>query len=377
MYLTIFTTSKQETVLPSFEEVLLNPYLTIEQPNIEIQKRTIIVSEEYGKKLYDKRITNTMHEVIIASKPPAEIPADELAQHYNYYTIAKRTDPTKRRQIEDPDGILRTIQGHYKYIIDEILKVQAHDAAFGYIKQRDIKRSTERHQKNESRWFLKLDLKDFFPSINEEFLRKQLDMVYPFRFLPGEFMEGLIKYSLLNNSLPQGTYTSPLLSNLVMVPIDYDITKALTNYNKHHFVYTRYADDIEISCKEKFDPREITAIVSQIFKDYNAPFRINHEKTTFGSNAGSNYHLGLNLNKDNQISKGYRKNNKFRAMLHQFALNPNDASYETLNKILGTIAHFRYIEPGFVEKTLHKYNEKFNIDIEKEIKRRLACQESK
>jgi len=373
MYLTIFTTSKQEIALPSFEEVLLNPYLTLEQPDIKIQKRTVIVTEEYGKQLYNRRIKGTTNETLIATKPPAEIPTEELAQHYNYYTIAKRTDPSKRRQIEDPDSILRTIQGHYKFIIDDVLKVQAHDAAFGYIKQRDIKRSTERHQENKSRWFLKLDLKDFFPSINEEFLRTQLNMVYPFKFLPEEFMEGLIKYSLLNNSLPQGTYTSPILSNLVMVPIDYDITTALTNYNRHRFIYTRYADDIEISCKEKFDPREITAIVSQIFKNYNAPFRINHEKTTFGSNAGSNYHLGLNLNKDNQISKGHEKNNKFRAMIYQFALNPDDASYEELNKILGIIAHFRYIEPGFVEKTLHKYNQKFNMNIEREIKRRLSC----
>lgn len=373
MFLTIFTIKKEQDKLPTFEEILQNPYITITKTEAEIRKKTIEITEDYGATLYAKRIENTPYELLLNTTPYTQIPTEEIPEHYRRYTIPKKTDPTKKRIIEEPDEHLRIIQNFHKVMIDENLKIQVHDAAFAYVKNRDILASTKRHQANKSRWFLKLDLKDFFPSINQTFMRNQLDMIYPFKFLPQTFMDNLIKYALLNNSLPQGTTISPLLSNLVMVPIDYEITNLLTNYNRHHYVYTRYADDIEISCKEKFDPREITDQISQIFRKYNAPFRINTEKTTFGSHAGSNYHLGLNLNKNNIISKGYEKNNKFRAMLYQFAKNPDAYDYSELNRIAGIISHYRYIEPDFVRKSIVKYNEKCNINIEQELKRRLIC----
>jgi RNA-directed DNA polymerase len=375
MLLTIFISNKNKEILPTFEELLQNPFLTIEQNTTELQikKKTIEITEDYGLNLFNRRIENNPYQMLLNSIPYTEIPTEEIPNHYRRYTIPKKTNPNKKRIIEEPDEYLRVIQDFHKTMIADNLKIQVHDAAFAYVKNRDILKSTKRHQENQSKWFLKLDLKDFFPSINEKFLRNQLDMVYPFKFLPKIFMDNLIKYALLNDSLPQGTTISPLLSNLVMVPIDYEITNLLMNYNKHHYVYTRYADDIEVSCKEKFNPRDITNELNQIFRKYEAPFEINTEKTTFGNSAGSNYHLGLNLNKNNTISKGYEKNNKFRVMLYQFAKNPAAYDYNELNRIAGIIAHFKYIEPEFVRKSIAKYNTKCNINIEQEIKRRLSC----
>jgi hypothetical protein len=159
---------------------------------------------------------------------------------------------------------------------------------------------------------------------------------------------------------------------MVMVPIDHEITEKLHNHNRHHFVYTRYADDITISCKEKFNPGEILGIIERIFKDFNVPFRINDEKTRFGSTAGRNYHVGLILNKDNQISLGHEKNNKFRAMIFNFCTTGDEWELKDVYKMMGLISYYKSIEPDFVEKVLDKYSIKFNFDILTKAKNMIA-----
>lgn len=148
-----------------------------------------------------------------------------------------------------------------------------------------------------------------------------------------------------------------------MVPIDYAIKEKLHNYKKKHYVYTRYADDIKISCKYNFDSNEIVHVILDIFKSFNAPLKINYDKVRYGSIAGKNYYLGVILNKDNKLSPGWKKNKEFRAMLHNFIHNHKDWTIHEVQKMLGIISYYNNIEPEFIKTTLNKYNEKYNIDI--------------
>lgn len=217
-----------------------------------------------------------------------------------------------------------------------------------------------------------MDLKDFFNSITGEWLKNMLKEVYPFKMIEDEYLDDIVRIALLNGTLPQGSHLSPLLTNLAMVPIDYEITEALHSYFGHHYVYTRYADDITISCKEKFNADNIIGVIKAIFRKWDVPFRINNEKTRFGSTAGRNYHLGLILNKDNKLSVGHEKNQKFRAMIHNFCTVGEEWEIKDVQKMLGLISYYKAVEPDFVEKVLKKYNEKFNIDILKKAKSLIA-----
>ena len=100
-----------------------------------------------------------------------------------------------------------------------------------------------------------------------------------------------------------------------------------------------------------------------MFKELNLPFRINDEKTRYGSRAGSNYHLGVIINKDNKISIGHERNNKFRAMIYNFCQVGSEWEPSDVYKMLGLISYYKSIEPNFVKNTLEKYNKKFNTDI--------------
>lgn len=366
MYLTFLT--KQVPQQLTWDDILNDPYLMIDNlPKLPKKKITKEISEEYAARLWDKRKPTI--EILTITNAKELIKNIDTSEHYTHFTIPKKSNPNKRRKIDAPDDLLSAIQVAYKIYIEDLLQVLPHKAAHAYVKEKSTVTAMQTHQKNNSKWYLQMDLKDFFNSINGEWLKKMLLEVYPFKFIPEEELDDLIKISLLKGVLPQGSHLSPTLTNLAMVPIDHDICESLHNYKGHHYVYTRYADDITISCKEKFDPDEIIKVIADIFfRKWKVPFKINNEKTRFGSTAGRNYHLGIIVNKDNKLSIGHEKNQKFRAQIFNFCTVGTEWEVKDIQKMLGLISYYRAIEPTFVEKVLTKYGKKFNIDIEAKAK---------
>lgn len=360
MYLTFLTTPQHKQI--TFEDLLKNPYITLDDiPNIPQKKVTVEITEEYGRELYNKRYTG------LCLPDMSWTDSLKTEEHYQHYKIPKKNGKGYR-PIDAPSDVLKSAQEIYKNFIETTLKVLNHKAAHAYTEKRSVSTNAETHKRNNSKWFLKMDLSNFFNSINEEWLRKMLLEVYPFKFIPEKELNRIIHLALLNGVLPQGSKLSPTLTNLIMVPIDHAITEKLHNYNKHHYVYTRYADDISISCKEKFDPKEIIDIVQNIFNMWEVPFSINNDKTRFTSANGANYHCGINItyNKEKdttQLSAGHEKNNKFRAMINSFCLSGEEWDIKDIQKMLGIMSYLKSFEKPFVVNTITKYNKKYNINI--------------
>ena len=363
MYLTVFTNTNPRQI--TWEEILNNPYLTVDNKTLGKKRITTEISDDYAAQLWEKRKPNTDYFALYHTDDMCSI---NTSEHYRHFEIPKKSNPNKKRQIDAPDELLSTVQTYYKAVIEEQLQVLPHKAAHAYVAKCSTVTAMETHQKNKSKWFLQLDLKDFFNSITGEWLKDMLLQVFPFKFIEEKYLNDIIRMSLLNGTLPQGSHLSPLLTNLAMVPIDEAITTMLHNFNGHHYVYTRYADDITISCKEKFDANKIITVVKSVFKANNVPFKINNDKTRFGSSSGRNYHLGLIINKDNKISVGHEKNNKFRAKIFNFCTTGDEWDIKDVQKMLGLISYYKAVEPDFVKKVLEKYNTKFNIDIERKAK---------
>ena len=102
-----------------------------------------------------------------------------------------------------------------------------------------------------SKFFLRIDIANFFPSITSSLIKAELDII-----VNGYTIEDKIKIidlitniTTLNDCLPQGASTSPVLSNIVMARIDQRILKYCQLFNVK---YTRYADDMLFS-SETFD----------------------------------------------------------------------------------------------------------------------------
>jgi hypothetical protein len=296
----------------------------------------------------------------------------DIHTHYTTFFIPKASGG--QREINAPDPELMVFLREVKDFFQNTIHVLANDAAYAYVPNRDTTTALAVHQQNHSRWFLKLDLHHFFPSCNLEFILKQLEQVYPFNWFFTEqpartHLEFIIKAATLNNGLPQGTPLSPFLTNMIMVPIDYQIKQKLQDLHQN-FVYTRYADDLLISSQTHFNPDTIIRQVIQPILE-ETPLELNLEKTRNGSVAGRNWNLGLMLNKDNDITIGYRKKHTFKAILFNyfkdFASN-TCWQIEHLDHLNGIIAYYRKIEPAKIASLIRKYEIKFGQNMKSMIK---------
>ena len=292
----------------------------------------------------------------------------DMQQHYDTFCIPKRSGGM--REINAPKPYLMELMRLIQTELEHVLQLRYHDRAYAYCKGRSIKDALIVHQNNESKWFLKLDLKDFFPSCSGDFIKAQLRHLYP--FLPlyedaacAAVLDEIIELSLLHNGLPQGTPLSPMWTNLIMLPIDHRLTKVLWNIDGKHFEYTRYADDILISCKYDFDWRVITEVVRAALGVYEAPFTIKDSKTRYGSSAGRNWNLGLMLNKDNNITLGHKQKMRLRAGINNFLRDFTSGNFWDIMdvyRLQGNLSHLHSIEPEYCDYIIQELNSKYNTN---------------
>lgn len=160
--------------------------------------------------------------------------ANHPEEFYKVFRIPKRNG--KFRTIEAPRGILKLTQ---RRILREILSpMELHPAATAFRPGRSIKDNAGHHVGQPV--ILKLDIKDFFPSLH-------ITQVYPLfqsAGYPRNVATLLARLCCLEHRLPQGAPTSPCLSNLILYPVDVAFTEWAAN---NQCRYTRYADDITLS----------------------------------------------------------------------------------------------------------------------------------
>lgn len=278
------------------------------------------------------------------------------------------------RRIDAPMEGLKHVQDEMRNILKYKFFAKHHTIAFSYIEKRCTVDAVKRHQENNSRWFLKLDLKNFFNSVTPEFLVNQLEMIYPFSEVikahGKQIFVDFFKVCFLEGGLPQGTPISPDLTNIMMIPIDHVLAKMAREHSPHLCI-TRYADDLIVSSEYSFRWTEVQKEIISILKRCNAPFELNTSKTHYGSSAGRNWNLGIMLNKDNDITVGHQKIREFKASIFNFFddyLKGEFWSREELNALSGTIAWYRMVEADKVDQIIDKYNKKFGLDLKKTIK---------
>ena len=142
--------------------------------NYNLTKVTQDVDEQYALKYFnhtDQTLANITEDMIVRNKETFTM---NTSEHYSHFEIRKKSDPSKKRPIDAPDLMLKNAQGILKTYIEDQLKALPHKAAHAYVENRSTVTAMKMHQKNESKWFLQLDLSNFFNSINEDFMRKML-----------------------------------------------------------------------------------------------------------------------------------------------------------------------------------------------------------
>ncbi len=299
---------------------------------------------------------------------------------YRHYELPKKSG-RGTRPIDQPNSELDLALRVLKSIFESDFHLLHHTAAYAYVAGRSTVDAVKRHQANDSRWYLHTDFSNFFGSTTLEFTMAQFSQIFPFsevvRYPQGKAaLETALSLCFLNGGLPQGTPISPLITNAVMIPVDYELNNTLRDYEKNRYVYTRYADDIIISSRYDFDYRRLVDLIDQVLAKNRAPFRIKPEKTHYGSRAGRNWMLGLMVNKDNEITLGHRRKHDLRAWIFNY-LNDRKNHIPTpvkeLQELQGNISYAAMVEPAWMNAVLKLYGQQFGGDIKEMLRQDIAA----
>ena len=363
----------------SFEEIMagiedLSKYVN---PNVA-NTRTYWV-ERPNQRLLDNTDIDMMIDLLRAFNHSKEalFTQDRTSLYYRFH-IPKKSGGLRRIDAPLPD--LKNALRELKTLFETHMFALYHTTAFAYVRGRSTMDALKRHQKNESKWFLKLDFADFFGSTTPTFVLDTLSNLFPFSEIVKHpsgkrELQKALSLCFLDGGLPQGTPISPFITNVMMIGIDHKISNSLRNFDSRRFVYTRYADDLLISCKIDFDKDLVQQFVIDTLASFNAPFTIKREKTRYGSAAGRNWNLGLMLNSENQITIGHKRKKQFKAMLDHYIrarMSENPWELHDIQVLSGLISYYRMVEKSYIDYLLQQCGSKHNIDIETCIKTDLS-----
>ncbi|BCA00451.1 retron Ec67 family RNA-directed DNA polymerase/endonuclease [Bradyrhizobium diazoefficiens] len=178
-------------------------------------------------------------------------------QKYTKFPVPKKSGG--ERIISAPDPRLKMVQKRLAKLlkncqleVEAILKVKSQCVlAHGFKPGLSIQTNAANHRGQ--RWVLNADLQDFFPSIN-------FGRVYGFFIKNQHYMLNKKVATIISqiacheNTLPQGSPCSPVLSNMIAHMLDIRLNELASS---NRCTYTRYADDLTFSTSERVFPSRI------------------------------------------------------------------------------------------------------------------------
>jgi retron-type reverse transcriptase len=240
--------------------------------------------------------------------------------HYIRFNLKKKTGG--ERTISAPMPRLKRVQ---HWVLANILeKVELHDAAHGFRKERSIVSNALPHVGAEV--IINLDLKDFFPSIAYKRVKglfrslgysEAAATIFGLLCTEPETQEVALDgktyfVATSGRHLPQGAPTSPALTNLLCRRLDRRLLKMAEELG---FAYTRYADDLTFSASGEAKKhicnvlRRTEAIVT------HEGFEVHPHKTRVLRRSRQQEVTGVVVNEKANVSR--KELRRFRALLFQ------------------------------------------------------------
>lgn len=217
---------------------------------------------------------------------------------YRPVVLQKRNGGMRILQV--PDQRLKHLQ---RQILTYLQHAEISSSAAAYVKGRSIPDHAWHHVGNKV--LVKLDIADFFGSISfykvlhavDEALKRS--PVFSERY-SSEIVWFITKACTLNGSLPQGAPTSPILSNMVFLPLDQIIESYCLKRGIH---YTRYSDDMFFS--GDFQPSIIIGFIKKLLVKNG--YTLNEKKIVVAGGGKRQAVTGVVVNKRSQAERSYRR----------------------------------------------------------------------
>jgi retron-type reverse transcriptase len=269
----------------------------------------------------------------------------ERAHHYVTYAIRKRTGG--RRIIHAPKkklkAILRTLNRQL------VSRLPVSDYAHGFIKERSVKTGAQVHLAKPV--LLRLDLKDFFPSVTSARVRGMLialgyghTVAATLAVLMTEALRQPVEIEGTKFFVPvgprtcvQGSPTSPGICNAILLRMDRRVSGLA---KKHGFTYTRYADDLTFSGPSEDEAHRLRRGVERIIREEG--FEVNGAKTRVMKQGGRQLVTGVTVNSVLGLSR--KKRRLIRSMLDHASKQGVD--HRRRAELLGLLAWVHMLNPA-------------------------------
>ena len=238
----------------------------------------------------------------------------------NQYTFFKI--PKKRgghRQICTPARNLAFVQLCIAILMKGLYKPNSN--VFGFVEGKSIVDNAKIHIGK--KYVLNIDLKDFFNSITEDvIIEKLIRQPYYFSYKASKFISDLVTVIMPNGvrCLPQGSPSSPIITNIVADHLDVRLSKLAQKYNVQ---YSRYADDITFSSVNPvlFKRKGLTSkkkglrgLIEFIIQEEG--FEINNKKSRISLPSQQHEVTGLVVNDKVNVRRNYVKH--LRTEIHNW-----------------------------------------------------------
>lgn len=251
-------------------------------------------------KYRSKDLNNFFNEV--ASESMIDFILTRKDSYYKNFNVKKKDGSFRR--INEPLNQLFTIQKEFSQFF--IINRSIDDNSHGFELNKSI--ITNANQHINKKIVLNIDLENFFLNISTSRIVEFLIQKFNVSEIKANKIADLLTYK---NSLPQGSPSSPVISNFICEKLDLELYKYCKQFN---ITYTRYADDMSFSFSfNKLPDFQVKNIISIIEQN---DFKINKKKYRYYYRNTRQVVTGLVVNDKVNVKREFYKN--LRAVLYNW-----------------------------------------------------------
>ncbi|WP_166369690.1 reverse transcriptase domain-containing protein [Psychromonas sp. SA13A] len=280
-------------------------------------------------------------------------------QEKEFSTIEIDTKKGAKKEIFKPSDKL---QDYLRFLNNYIFQYADTNTnvVYSYRKGTNPYQAVVKHSANN--FFFQADIKGFFSSVK----RQDIEYVLNNKLAQSPisdlniYINRILNLIMVNDSLPIGFASSPILTNSLLNDFDNELEKYCLDQD---VIYTRYSDDLILSAKTKTPLINLEDYISEMLvKFFNERLKLNEEKTKLTQKGNKIKILGMVILPTGKVTVDIKVKKNIEILFHYFINDKNKfvdisgGNYEAaLDKLSGKINYINTIDPDYLIKLRKKY----------------------
>ena len=265
----------------------------------------------------------------------------------------------KKREIHIPNKKLKIFHSFLNLFLLEHLHIN-NEVVFSYRKGVNAVDAVSKH--TSSKYFFQTDIINFFNSIDAGLVTSTI--LNSIETCPisdiQNYITNIVKILTINDSVPVGFSTSPLLSNACLFNFDNELQKYCL---ENKLTLSRYSDDIIISSLEKAPILEAETHAARLLSKHTKnKLSINTKKSKHTQTGNKIKLLGMVILPNGKVSVDIKFKRDTEVKLHFYLTNKEKFSEiagpdsdSAIEKISGQLNYYNTIDPSYLDKLRKKY----------------------